>query len=194
MSRCHHILCRHIRLPRLMYKEVGLGAPCKGSNLWNFPPPGHNHPCPYHAQCSMFKAVHCNAPSHIHHCPHQGSALCHVAGCGTVVLCGSDNHWLSERNQRAKHSSQRMLISSLLQLWISDFTCLWSFQFQNVCPFVTRLGRYLVALVGCILDGALGGWLMVSRVCANDIELDLSVCPHHHTQHTVPSASAQCIT
>ena len=116
MSRCHHILCRHIRLPRLMYKEVGLGAPCKGSNLWNFPPPGHNHPCPYHAQCSMFKAAHCNAPSHNHHCPHQGSALCHVARCGTVVLCGSDNHWLSERNQRAKHSSQRMLISSLLQL------------------------------------------------------------------------------
>ena len=39
-----------------------------------------------------------------------------VERCGTVVLCGSDNHWLSERNQRAKHSSQRMLISSLLQL------------------------------------------------------------------------------
>ena len=30
-----------------------------------------------------------------------------VAWWGTVVLCGSDNHWLGERNQPAKHSGQR---------------------------------------------------------------------------------------
>ena len=45
--------------------------------------------------------------------------------------------------------------------------------------FVTGLDRYLVDLVGCSLDWALAGWLMVSRLCANDIELDLSVRPHH---------------
>ena len=38
-----------------------------------------------------------------------------VARFGTVVLCGSDNHWVGERNQAAaKHSNQRMLISWLL--------------------------------------------------------------------------------
>ena len=35
-----------------------------------------------------------------------------VAHCGMVVLCGSDNHWLGERNQAAKHSGQRMLLIS----------------------------------------------------------------------------------
>ena len=53
-------------------------------------------------------------------------------------------------------------------------------------PVLTWLSRCLVDFVGRSLDdGALVVWLMVSRLCANDIGLDLSVRPHH----TVPTAN-----
>ena len=53
-------------------------------------------------------------------------------------------------------------------------------------PVVNWLSRYLVDLVGRSLDDwALVVWLMVSRLCANDIRLDLSV----PLLHTVPTAN-----